>query len=202
MQAGLRPDPASASARPEVCPGRSGKARRNRGGEPGLQSAFAEASAEAAAKRALPAGEAPLFLGEGMPAPAEKPAREQARAVRVRYAGFGLTGYGLQSRRATFLVDAGRLRLGVSLPWSCAFGDAEDERAALAAAFRVTEVCLGHIPASGILSVFIGPEGFRWRWKDGEAEEEGSSLDSLLDVLEGHGGAAEEAVPSYQWMRV
>ena len=137
-----------------------------------------------------------------MPAPAEKPAREQARAVRVRYAGFGLTGYGLQGRRATFLVDADRLRLGVSLPWSCAFGDAEDERAALAAAFRVTEVCLGHIPASGILSVFIGPEGFRWRWKDGEAEEEGSSLDSLLDVLEGHGGAAEEAVPSYQWMRV
>ena len=27
------------------------------------------------------------------------------------------------------------------------------------APFRVTEVCLGHIPASGILSVFIGPEG-------------------------------------------
>ena len=153
----------------------------------------AEASSRRGGEEERPAGEGTGGGSEDAPS---------ATAGFSGYAGFGIRGYGFQGRCATFLVDAGRLRLGVSLPWSCAFGDAEDERAALAAAFRVTEVCLGHIPASGILSVFIGPEGFRWRWKDGEAEEEGSSLDSLLDVLEGHGGAAEEAVPSYQWMRV
>ncbi len=118
------------------------------------------------------------------------------------YAGFGIRGYGFQGRCATFLVETGGLRLGVSLPWGCAFGDPEDERAELAAAFRVAELCLRHIPATGRLCVFIGQDGCFWHRQDGGSERAGDTVDSLLNELEEHGGAAEEAVPSYQWMRV
>ena len=84
----------------------------------------------------------------------------------------------------------------------CAFGDPEDERAELAAAFRVAELCLRHIPATGSLCVFIGQDGCFWNRKDGGSERAGDTVASLLNELEEHGGAAEEAVPSYQWMRV
>ena len=120
----------------------------------------------------------------------------------LRYAGFGLAGYGLQGLRATFLVEAAGLRFGVSLPWNRAFGSPEEEKEDLAAAFRLAELGLRHIPAEGSLSVFIGPEGCLWNWKDGENEYEGDTVDSLLNMWEAHGAEAEGAVPFYQWMRV
>lgn len=148
------------------------------------------------------AGEETVEDSEDQPVGEENPAGETAAEDILRYAGFGLTGYGLQGLRATLLVEAAGLRFGVSLPWSRAFGNPEEERADLAAAFRLADLALRHIPSEGSLSVFIGPEGCLWSRKDGESVYEGDTVASLLDLWEEHAFAAEDTVPFYQWMRV
>ena len=122
------------------------------------------------------------------------------------YVGFGLAGGGFQGQRVLFLMEEGALRFGLSLPWNRAFGDPEEEREELEAAFRLAEVCLCRRPGdgagSGVLRVFVNDEGCRWSLTGEGAEREGDDVDGLLDCLEAGESGCGENVPFSMWMRV
>lgn len=68
-------------------------------------------------------GLAGLYL-EDLDAVFDSPEAPQGlREGPVRYLGCGLLGGGLQSWQFRYLLDAGRLRLGLSLPWGGAWND-------------------------------------------------------------------------------
>lgn len=121
----------------------------------------------------------------------------------VRYLGCGLVGRGLQSWQFRYLLDAGRLRLGLSLPWGRAWGDPEAERLSLEAACRFIEVCQACLPRSGVLSVVLDAERCAWRLDtpEGEVRQQGEGLDALLDLMQGF-DSGPVGIPNVNWMRV
>ncbi len=119
----------------------------------------------------------------------------------VSYVGFGLAGYGLQSRFVVYLADLGRLQLGISLPWGLAWGDPESERAELESAFRLAEACQQHIPARGCLKLLINRRGCVWDLVMDESVIHGEDMSSLLDCLEQQ-DASDDVISCHQWMRV
>ena len=99
-------------------------------------------------------GLAGLYL-EDLDAVFDSPEAPQGlREGPVRYLGCGLLGGGLQSWQFRYLLDAGRLRLGLSLPWGGAWNDPETERLSLEAACSFIEACQACLPQSGVLTVF------------------------------------------------
>ena len=121
----------------------------------------------------------------------------------VRYLGCGLVGRGLQSWQFRYLLDAGRLRLGLSLPWGRAWGDPEAERLSLEAACRFIEACQACLPRSGVLSVVLDAERCAWRLdtSEGEVRQQGEGLDALLDLMQGF-DSGPAGIPNVNWMRV
>ena len=121
----------------------------------------------------------------------------------VRYLGCGLVGRGLQSWQFRYLLDAGRLRLGLSLPWGRAWGDPEAERLSLEAACRFIEACQACLPRSGVLSVVLDAERCAWRLDtpEGEVRQQGEGLDALLDLMQGF-DSGPVGIPNVNWMRV
>lgn len=119
----------------------------------------------------------------------------------VNYVGFGLAGYGLQSRFVVYLADLGRLQLGISLPWGMAWGDPDSERAELESAFRLADVCQRNIPARGCLKLLISRRGCVWDRVTDESVIHGEDMSSLLDCLEQQ-DANGEVISCHQWMRV
>lgn len=102
----------------------------------------------------------------------------------LRYAGFGLAGYGMQSRQVQLIVDSGGLRFAAALPWNNAFDAPDAERAQLRAAYAVLEAALARIPEKGLLTVMISQEGIFWSACTDEDAVEGDSLAALLDLLD------------------
>lgn len=121
----------------------------------------------------------------------------------VRYLGFGLVGGGFQSRQFRYLLDAGRLRLGLSLPWDGAWSDPETERASLEAACSFIEACQSCLPPSGVLSVVLDAERCAWRLEtsEGEVQQQGEGVYALLDLLQGFDSGLA-GMSNVNWVRV
>lgn len=121
----------------------------------------------------------------------------------VRYLGCGLIGEGLQSWQFRYLLDAGRLRLGLSLPWGGAWNDPEAERVSLEAACSFIEACQACPPQSGVLNVVLDAERCAWRLDnaEGEALQQGEGLYALLDLMQGLDSELI-GMSNVNWMRV
>lgn len=121
----------------------------------------------------------------------------------VRYLGCGLIGEGLQNWQFRYLLDAGRLRFGLSLPWGGAWNDPEAERVSLEAACRFIETCQACLPQSGVLSVVLDAERCAWRLDstEGEALQQGEGLYALLDLMQGLDSGLI-GMSNVNWMRV
>lgn len=126
-------------------------------------------------------------------------AGESASLPALCYAAFGLVGSGLQDAHFLYLLDVPGLRLGLSLPWGHAYGDAETERDDLAAALRLAEACQRNIPERGTLCVFFGPSSCLWEYA-GNTPSQGEDAASLLDFLTFL--PQSEEIPAHLWMRV
>lgn len=126
-------------------------------------------------------------------------AGESASLPALRYAAFGLVGSGLQDAHFLYLLDVPGLRLGLSLPWGHAYGDAETERDDLAAALRLAGACQRNIPERGTLRVFFGPSSCLWEYA-GNTPSQGEDAASLLDFLTFL--PQSEEIPAHLWMRV
>ncbi len=128
-------------------------------------------------------GLAGLYL-EDLDAVFDSPEAPQGlREGPVRYLGCGLLGGGLQSWQFRYLLDAGRLRLGLSLPWGGAWNDPETERLSLEAACSFIEACQACLPQSGVLNVVLDAERCAWRLDtpEGDVQQQGEGLYALLD---------------------
>ena len=121
----------------------------------------------------------------------------------VRYLGCGLIGEGLRNGQFRYLLDAGRLRFGLSLPWGGAWNDPEAERLSLEAACRFIEACQACLPRSGVLSVVLDAERCAWRLDsaEGEALQQGEGLYALLDLMQGLDSGLI-GMSNINWMRV
>ena len=109
----------------------------------------------------------------------------------VRYLGLGMRGHGLQSRRLEYLLDAGNLRVALSLPWDQAYGDPGEERERAETAFGLAALCLDRMPEDAFLTVFAGRGAFFWSLtKEGEVLKQGDGADGLLDALDVSDGDA------------
>lgn len=118
---------------------------------------------------------------------------------RLRYLGCGLRGHGLQGTVFEYLLDAGSLRLGLSLPWDRAYGDPEEERSLLESGFKLMELCRRHLPESGLLTVFLDQTACIWSFVEGEERiQEGDSVSGLLDFLQ----LEESDVHPMHWIRI
>ena len=118
---------------------------------------------------------------------------------RLRYLGCGLRGHGLQGTVFEYLLDAGSLRLGLSLPWDRAYGDPEEERALLESGFKLMEVCQLHLPESGLLTVFLEQTACTWSFAEGAEEtQQGDSVSGLLDFLQ----SREQNVHPMHWIQI
>ena len=128
--------------------------------------------------------------------------RETLRAP-VRYLGCGLLGGGLQSWQFRYLLDAGRLRLGLSLPWGGAWNDPETERLSLEAACSFIEACQACLPQSGVLNVVLDAERCAWRLDtpEGDVQQQGEGLYALLDLMQGLDSGLV-GMSNVNWMRV
>lgn len=133
----------------------------------------------------------------------DSPATPHLGAGPVRYLGCGLIGEGLQSWQFRYLLDAGRLRLGLSLPWGGAWNDPEAERVSLEAACGFIEACQACMPQSGVLSVVLDAERCAWRLDnpEGETLQRGEGLHALLDLVQGL-GSEPSGMSNVNWMRV
>ncbi|MFR3458160.1 MAG: hypothetical protein ACLTTU_07355 [Bilophila wadsworthia] len=121
----------------------------------------------------------------------------------VRYLGCGLLGGGLQSWQFRYLLDAGRLRLGLSLPWGGAWNDPETERLSLEAACSFIEACQACLPQSGVLNVVLDAERCAWRLDtpEGDVQQQGEGLYALLDLMQGLDSGLV-GMSNVNWMRV
>lgn len=123
-------------------------------------------------------GLAGLYL-EDLDAVFDSPEAPQSlRDGPVRYLGCGLLGGGLQSWQFRYLLDAGRLRLGLSLPWGGAWNDPKTERLSLEAACSFIEACQACLPQSGVLNVVLDAERCAWRLDtpEGDVQQQGEGL--------------------------
>ena len=115
----------------------------------------------------------------------------------------GLLGGGLQSWQFRYLLDAGRLRLGLSLPWGGAWNDLETERLSLEAACSFIEACQACLPQSGVLNVVLDAERCAWRLDtpEGDVQQQGEGLYALLDLMQGLDSGLV-GMSNVNWMRV
>ena len=148
-------------------------------------------------------GLAGLYL-EDLDAVFDSPEAPQGlREGPVRYLGCGLLGGGLQSWQFRYLLDAGRLRLGLSLPWGGAWNDPETERLSLEAACSFIEACQACLPQSGVLKVVLDAERCAWRLDppEGDVQQQGEGLYALLDLMQGLDSGLV-GMSNVNWMRV
>ncbi len=145
-----------------------------------------------------------FYATANMPEPTRFASVEEAEAFlahRARYAGYGVVGYGVQSREVVYVVQTAHLQFALSLPWSRLYGDPEEEQAALRTALDLAEVCLAYAMDEArvegeTLSVILTAQACCWRWTVDGLTHDGETLEGLVQRLE-HTLGAE---PS--WMKV
>ncbi len=122
------------------------------------------------------------------------------------YVGFGLVGYGLQNQEVIYLVKRSHLQLAISLPWSRAYHDPEEESTILQTALHLAEACQHH--ASGehladddLLTLILTPNNCHWSWTSSTTSLEGSDISSLFHLLENTLNAQEITDP-HCWISV
>ena len=110
---------------------------------------------------------------------------------------------GLREGPVRYLLDAGRLRLGLSLPWGGAWNDPETERLSLEAACSFIEACQACLPQSGVLNVVLDAERCAWRLDtpEGDVQQQGEGLYALLDLMQGLDSGLV-GMSNVNWMRV
>ena len=109
----------------------------------------------------------------------------------------------LTEQQFRYLLDAGRLRLGLSLPWGGAWNDPETERLSLEAACSFIEACQACLPQSGVLNVVLDAERCAWRLDtpEGDVQQQGEGLYALLDLMQGLDSGLV-GMSNVNWMRV
>lgn len=116
------------------------------------------------------------------------------------YLGFGLFGYGLQSKSFQYLLHTKNLTFAFCLPWGLAYSDSAFEREELENVYETVTACLCCTAKEGHLSVLINADYCHWKWADENSVKEGSTIMSLLDFLEQADDGS--SVPEYMWTRV
>lgn len=116
-----------------------------------------------------------------------------------RHALFAVMSRGLQSSRVVLRLDEGGLRLGLSLPWSNAWGEPEVERETLLAAYKIAQCLLCAVERPGLLTVLISPQGIFWKDDDESGSITGDDLQTLLDRIDTDPAAD---LPFNQWIPV
>ena len=125
----------------------------------------------------------------------------------------GFSGRGLQNRVFLYLYCSQRLRVGICLPFDCAYADPELERGNVARAMELLLLLLQctregaslNLDGAGTLYWVHDRYGssFQVCSADEEIMLEGTTVDALLDYLECcRSDAPEENVASRFWLRV
>lgn len=137
--------------------------------------------------------------------------QEESGMQEKDYAGFGLSGYGLQNKYFNYFLQIKGLTLAVSLPWGAAYADQQAEQDEFKAACELIEMCIKLASQSeqgqdeqnqnkGQLSLLINAGSCQWKWVDENAVHEGDTLLSLVDFFEQHIDSTD--IPPYMWTRV
>ena len=131
-----------------------------------------------------------------------EPSPEGAAEPAAPYVACGLVGSGLQGIHFLYLLDVPGLRLGLSLPWGRAYGDAEEEVSNMEAGLRLAHICQRNIADCGRMHIFLGPNTCHWTFEDGDSLCQGDDANSLLDHLTINTASSSGEVPSHLWIRV
>lgn len=142
----------------------------------------------------------PLNFMEDIDFALEALQEEQGDILEKGYAGFGLAGYGLQSRYFNYLLHMKGVTFAVSLPWGLAYSDPRFEREELKTAYGLIQLCMNTSVPQGRLSVLVNSGACQWKWVDGDNTREGDTLISLVECLEQIEDS--ESIPQYMWTKV
>lgn len=123
------------------------------------------------------------------------------------YAGFGLSGYGLQSKYFNYFLYIKGLILAVSLPWGLTYADPQAEQDELKAAYELIETSIKLASKqdeqdqnNGQLTLLINAGSCHWKWADENTVHEGNTLLSLVEFLEQHIDTTD--IPPHMWTKV